>query len=190
MIGGFGHMEHARVTKYSDFFHKFRNKFDVKKTEMCYKETFPKEEDVNLVTLDKKSLHSPPAAELLAPGEETFASLQDSLSLLTHRLPCMIQEMHEEEEENSSAGTLGEEQPSLLPVVGGTIFQVGGNFVFCQEVPTYQLIQGMHTHSSPIVSVDLIETYGDMPSRPMHNQGLKKMLILSSNISQRRGPLI
>ena len=80
--------------------------------------------------------------------------------------------MHEEEEEDSSAGTIGEEQPSLLPVVGGTIVSVGGTLVFCQEVPTYQLIQGMHTHSSPIVSVYLIETYGDMPSGPLHNQGL------------------
>ena len=27
----FGHMEHAKVTKYSDFFHKLRKKFDVRK---------------------------------------------------------------------------------------------------------------------------------------------------------------
>ena len=58
----------------------------------------------------------------------------------------MIQEMHEEEEEDSSDGTLGEEQQSLLPVVGATIVPVGGTLVLCQEVPTYQLIQGMHTH--------------------------------------------
>ena len=45
--------------------------------------------------------------------------------------------------------------------------------MFLQEVPT-QLIQGMHTHSSHIVSVDLIETYEDMPSGPMHNQGLEQ----------------
>ena len=78
---------------------------------MCHKVKFPKEtkEDVNLVTLDKKSLHSPPAAEVLASGEETLATLQDSLELLTYRVPCMIQEMHEEEEEDSCAGTLGEE---------------------------------------------------------------------------------
>ena len=57
-------MEHAKVTKYSYLFHNLRNKFDVRKPEMCPKETFPKEtkEDVILVTLDKKSLHSPPAA--------------------------------------------------------------------------------------------------------------------------------
>ena len=46
--------------------------------------------------------------------------------------------------------------------------------MLCQEVPTYQLIQGMHTHSSPIVLVDLIETYGDMPLGSMHNQGLEQ----------------
>ena len=99
-------MEHAKVTKYSNFFHKLRKKFDMKKIEMCHKVTFPKEEDVNLVTLDKKSLHSPPVAEVLASREETIATLQDSLELLAHRVPCMIQEMHEEEEEYSSTGTL------------------------------------------------------------------------------------
>ena len=52
--------------------------------------------------------------------------------------------MHEEEEEDYSTSTLGEKKPSLLPVVGGTIVPVGGTLVFCQEIPTYQLIQGMH----------------------------------------------
>ena len=99
------------MTKYSDFFHKLRKEFDVRKPKMCHKVTFPKEtkEDANLVTLDKKSLHSPPAAKVLASKEETVATLQDSLDLLTHRVPCMIQEMHEEKDEESSAGTLGEE---------------------------------------------------------------------------------
>ena len=103
-------MEHAKMTKYLDFLHKLRKKFDVKKTKMCHKETFPKKtkEDVDLVTLDKESLHSPPAAEVLASGEETLATLQGGLELLTHRVPCMIQEVHVEEEEDSSAGTLGE----------------------------------------------------------------------------------
>ena len=32
----------------------------------------------------------------------------------------------------------------------------------------------MNTHSSPIFSISLIETYGDMPSGPMHNQGLEQ----------------
>ena len=95
----FGHLEHAKVTKYSDFFHKLRKKFDVEKRE-----------DVNLVTLDKRSLLSPPATEVLVSREETLASLQDSLKLLPYRVPCMIQEMHEEEEEDTSAGTLQEER--------------------------------------------------------------------------------
>ena len=107
----FGHMEHAKVTKYSDFFHKLRKKYNVRKTEMCHKETFPKEtkEDAILVTLDKESLHSPPAAKALVSGGETLASLQDSLELLTYRVTCMIQEMHEEEEVDSSASILIEE---------------------------------------------------------------------------------
>ena len=82
--------------------------------------------------------------------------------------------MHEEEEEDSCIGTLGEEKPSLLPTVGDTIVPVGGTLVLWQEVPTNQLIQGMHELSSHIVSVDLIETYGDMPSGSMHNQGLEQ----------------
>ena len=125
---------------------------------MCHKEKFAKEtkEDVNLVTLDKKSLHSPLAAEVLASGEEMLAYFQGNLELLTHRVPCKIWEMNQEEEEDSSASKLEEEQPSLLLAVGGTIFLVGGTLVFCQEVPTYQLIQGMHTHSSSVVLVDLI----------------------------------
>ena len=104
-------MEHAKVTKYLDFFHKLRRKFDVRKLEMCHKETFPKEtkEDFNLVTLDKRSLLSPPAIEVLASKEETLPTLQDSLELLTHRVPCITKEMHEEEEVDSSTGTLEEE---------------------------------------------------------------------------------
>ena len=106
---------------------------------MCHKEKFPKEtkEDVNLVTLDKESLNSPPVVEVLASSEETLANLQDSLELLTHRVSCTIQEMHGEEEVDSSAGTLGEEKPSLSPVVGDTIVPVGGNILFLQEVPTH-----------------------------------------------------
>ena len=37
----FGRMEHAKVTKYSDLFHKLRKEFDVRKPEMCHKVTFP-----------------------------------------------------------------------------------------------------------------------------------------------------
>ena len=64
----FGHMENAKVNKYSYLFHKLKKEFDVRKPEMCHKVTFPKEakENFNLVTLDKKSLHSPPVAEVLA----------------------------------------------------------------------------------------------------------------------------
>ena len=46
--------------------------------------------------------------------------------------------------------------------------------MFWKEVSTHQLIQGMHELSSHIVLVDLIETYEDMPSGPMHNKGLEK----------------
>ena len=68
--------------------------------------------------------------------------------------------MHEGKEEDTSAGTLEENKPSLLPAVGDTIDLDGGTLVFCQEVPTYQLIQGMHTILAHIVS------------RSMNRQGL------------------
>ena len=42
----------------------------------------------------------------------------------------MDQEMHEEEEEDSSASILEGKEPSLLPTVGGTIAPVGGTLVF------------------------------------------------------------
>ena len=63
----FSHMEHTKVTNYSDFFHKLRKKFDMRKPEMYHKEKFPKEikEDVNLFTLYKKSLLSPTTAKVL-----------------------------------------------------------------------------------------------------------------------------
>ena len=86
----------------------------------------------------------------------------------------MIQEMYEEKEEDSSTGTLGEEKPSLLPVVGETIVPVGGTLVVLKEVPTHHLSQRMHALSSHIVSVPLIETYRDMPSEPLHDQGLEQ----------------
>ena len=86
----------------------------------------------------------------------------------------MIQEMHEEEEVDSSAGTFIEEQSSLLPVVGDTIVSVGGNIVVLQEVRRYFLIQGMHALPYHIVSLPLIETYGDMSLGLLHDQGLEQ----------------
>ena len=63
----FGHLEHAKVTKYSDFFHKLRKRFDV-----------------------EGSLRSPPATKVLVSGGEALAYFQDSINLLTYRVPCMI----------------------------------------------------------------------------------------------------
>ena len=45
--------------------------------------------------------------------------------------------------------------------------------MFLQDVSDSHLIQGMHPFSSHIVSVPLIETYGDMPSGLLHDQGLE-----------------
>ena len=107
-------MEHAKVTKYLDLFQILRKKFDRRKLEIFHKETFPEKSKENFIlfTLEKDSLHSPLAVEVLVSGGETVAYFQDSLKLLTYRVPCMIQEMHEEEEVDSNAGTLIEEQPS------------------------------------------------------------------------------
>ena len=73
--------------------------FEEERKKMSYKETSPKEtkENVNLVTLGKRSPFSLPAAKELAFREETLASLQGSLEFLSYGVPCMNQEMHEEE---------------------------------------------------------------------------------------------
>ena len=86
----------------------------------------------------------------------------------------MILEMHEEEEVDSRTGTLIKEHPSLLQAVGETIVLVGGILMVLQEVPTYHLIQGLQSFPSHIVSAPLIEACGDIPSRPLHYQGLEK----------------
>ena len=113
--------------------------FEEERKNMSYKETSPKEtkENVNLVTLGKRSPFSLPAAKELASREEALASFQGSLDSFTYGVPCMNQEMHEEEKEDTSAGILEGRRPSFLPVVGGIIDPDGGTLVFCQEVPTY-----------------------------------------------------
>ena len=47
----------------------------------------------------------------------------------------MIHEMHDEEETDTSVGTVVEEQPSSLPTVRKTIVLVGGTLVDVQDVP-------------------------------------------------------
>ena len=79
----------------------------------------------------------------------------------------MNQEMHEGEED-TSIGILEGRKPSFLPAVGDIIDLGGGTLVFCQEVPTYQLIKGMHEISAHIVSI------------LMHSQGLNQNVDLHS----------
>ena len=53
----------------------------------------------------------------------------------------MIHEMHEEEEEDTSAGTVEEMHPSSLPAVGEAIELIEGSLVDVQDVPNIQLIE-------------------------------------------------
>ena len=119
--------------------------FDEERKKVSYKDTSPKEtkDNVNLITLGKRSPFSTSPAKVLA-------YLQGSLELLTYGVPYMNQEMHEEEKEDTGTGMLEERRPSFLPMVGGIIDPGGGILVFCQEVPTYQLIQDMHEISAHI----------------------------------------
>ena len=71
--------------------------------------------------MGKRSPFSPLAAKELASREEALSSLQGSLEFLTYGVPCMNQEMHEEEKEDTSASMLEERRPSYLLVVGGII---------------------------------------------------------------------
>ena len=85
-------------------------------------------------------------------GEE-LAYLQDAPKHSKLRVPVMIQEVHEEEEVDTSAGTATvEEQPSPSPTVGEAIAPVGGTLVALQDAPKHQLIQGMKTLTPQIVS--------------------------------------
>ena len=91
-IWWFSHLSHARVTAYADFTQRLIKKFDKNKSE--------------------ENRPSPPlVARPLASGERTLASLQDGLDLLTFRVPCIIQEMHEEEDTYTNTGAVVEEQP-------------------------------------------------------------------------------
>ena len=68
----------------------------------------------------------------------------------------------QDEEEDTNAGMLEGRRPSFFLAVGGIIDPGGGTLVFSQEVPTYQLIQGMH------------EILAHFVSRLMHSQGLNQ----------------
>ena len=59
--------------------------------------------------------------------------------------------MHDEEETDTSTGTIEEMQPSLLPAVGETIAPIGGTLVDVKDVPKIHLIQGLHILSSHII---------------------------------------
>ena len=55
-------------------------------------------------------------------------------------------------------------QPSSLPAVGEVIAPVGGTLADVQDVPKIQLIQGLQTFTSHIISVPHIEIFQTMPS--------------------------
>lgn len=64
----------------------------------------------------------------------------------------MIQEMHEAEETNTNAGVVVGEQPSPSPAIREAIALVGGTLVALQDVPKFQLIQGLQTFSYHVIS--------------------------------------
>ena len=94
----------------------------------------------------------------------------------------MIHEMHEEEEVDTSIGTVEKTQPSSLPIVREAISPVGGTLADVQDVPEIQLIQVLHISSSHIISVPHIEICDTMPSGQVHNQGLEHLSDLEQQI--------
>lgn len=54
-------------------------------------------EYVSSITLEREKPPPPLAVEVLASGKRALASLQDGIKLLTLGVPCMIQEMREED---------------------------------------------------------------------------------------------
>ena len=71
--------------------------------------------------------------EPLPPPVGSLASLQYGLQFLTFGAPCMIHEMHDEEDTNTNNDTLVEVQPSLLPAVGETFAPEEETLVFLQD---------------------------------------------------------
>ena len=174
----FNHMKHARVTNYVDFTQRVVKSFDRRKLETLSIETFSDIEEkvpeepkkyVNTITSEEEQLPPPPAAEVLTSVEGALTSLQDDPEHLKLRVPCMIQEMHEEEEADTNAGTTVEEKPSPSPTVGEAIALVGGNIVALQDVPKYQPIQGLQTFPSHIISAPHLEIREIMSSEQLHN---------------------
>ena len=71
--------------------------------------------------------------------------------------------MHEEEKADTSAGAEVEKKKSPSPTVGEAIASVGGTLVALQDVPKFQLIQGLQTFSSHVISTHQFEIYGIIP---------------------------
>ena len=90
-------------------------------------------EYVLIITQEEETL-PPLAANVLTSRGGSLESLQEGLEFLKFGAPCMIDDMHDEEETDSGIGTLIEEQESLFPTVGETIVPFGGTLVVLQEV--------------------------------------------------------
>ena len=87
------------MTAYADFTQRLIKKFDKNK-------------------LEDNKLLPPLTAGALASGGRTLAPLQSGLDLLTFRVPCTIQEMHEEKETYTIIGASIEEQQSSSIEIG------------------------------------------------------------------------
>ena len=140
----FSHLSHAKVTSYANLFQILKKRYGGKKLETYHIVTSPIIEEivheepkkyVLIITQEEEPLPPPPAAYVLTSGGGSLASLQDGLEFLTFGVLCMIQEMHDEEETDTSVGTIEEMQPSSLPRFGETIASVGGTLVDVQDVP-------------------------------------------------------
>ena len=86
---------------------------------------------------------------------------------MTYRVPCIILEMHEEEETCTSADAAMEEQPSSS-VVGEAITPKEGTLVVVQDVP--KLYQGMHMFPLSIISTHHMEDFVDVPLHDLRSK--------------------
>ena len=105
-----------RVSTYAYFILKLNKTYGIKKPETSHIVTSPiikvivhedSGEDVLIIAQEEEPL-PPPATEMITSRGGSLAYFQYGLEFLTFGAPCMIDEMHEEEETNTSAGTLVE----------------------------------------------------------------------------------
>ena len=117
----FKRLKHARVTVYAEFTQILVNMCDRRNPEAHYIETFFDNKEKVHEEQKGDQLPPPPPERVLAHIGGALEFWQEVPNNLTFRFQGMIQEVHEEEEVDTSAGAVVEEHPSPSREVGEEI---------------------------------------------------------------------